>query len=260
VALAGQAVVAMRYVGLADNCRLTGAKVMIVAPAFHGVLSVAPGSISANPSGNENLAARLSRCGIATAPTEDVTYTPDPGYAGWDEFQFEVQGDTQSSSRFGIGVVANAGDVPPVRTEETTPALPDGKLLGVAVGRTGATFIDLDHSVVKDGVATVRTYMVFDPPLAVKGKEVVQQVGERVIDCAHRTYSEHRSYAFDEAGEEVIWTSGNSVEPIPANNANDFIARVMCDGAKLPPQNYVKGHAAALAFGRAAIRRGPPTA
>ena len=56
----------------------------------------------------------------------------------------------------------------------------------------------------------------------------------------------------------MIWTSGNSVEPIPANNANDFIARVMCDGVQLPPQFYVKGHAAALAVGRAAIRKGKP--
>jgi hypothetical protein len=87
---------------------------------------------------------------------------------------------------------------------------------------------------------------------------MVQEVGERVINCSRRTYIEHRSYAFDEAGNQVIWTSGNSVEPIPTNSANDFIARVMCDGVRLPSQSYVTGHAAALALGREAVRKGKP--
>jgi hypothetical protein len=256
-ALAGQPVVAARYIGVREDCRPTGAKVMIIAPAFHGVVSVTSSSISIDPPATEDLSA-LSHCGIASAPTQDVTYVPDPGYIGRDEFQIEVDGDPHVSPRIGIGVVAKPGDVPPASAGDMAPGLPDGMLLGVAAGRGGATFIDLDHSVAKNGVASVRTYMVFDPPFALKGKDVVQQVGERVIDCVHRTYIEHRSYAFDEAGNQVIWTSGNSVEPIPANNANDFIARIMCDGVRLPPQAYVRGHVGALAMGRAAIRKGTP--
>jgi hypothetical protein len=228
---------------------------MITAPAFHGVVNVTPGSISID---TEGPAAALAHCGIASAPTQDVTYAPDPGYIGRDQFEIEANGDPKFAVRIGIAVVAKVGDVPSATTDDAAPALPDGMLLGVAVGRTVATFIDLDHSVLKGGIANVRTFTVFDPPFPSKGREVVQQVGETVIDCAHRTYIEHRSYAFDETGNQVIWTSGNSVEPIPPNNANDFIARVMCDDVRLPPQSYVKGHVAALALGRAAIRKRPP--
>ncbi|HEY1752400.1 MAG TPA: hypothetical protein VGG29_14160 [Caulobacteraceae bacterium] len=250
--LTGRPVIAARYVGIRADCRPTNAKVTIIAPAFHGVVSVTPGAIPIDRPATRDLA----HCRATTAPTQDVTYAPDPGYVGRDEFQIEVDGDPLFSARIGVGVVAKAGDAVPQRMEDTT--LPEGMLLGVAVGRGGATFIDVDHSAARNGIANVRTYMVFDPPFALKGKEVVQQVGERVIDCLHRTYIEHRSYAFDEAGDLVIWTSGNSVEPIPADNANDFIARVMCDNVRFPPQSYVKGHVAALAMGRAAIRKGEP--
>jgi hypothetical protein len=230
---------------------------MITAPAFHGVVNVTPGSISIDRRATGGSATALAHCGIASAPTQDVTYAPDPGYVGRDQFEIEADGDPKFAAQIGIGVIAKTGDVPSATTDDAAPGLPEGTLLGVAVGRTGATFIDLDHSVLKDGIANVRTFMVFDPPFPLKGKEVVQQVGERVIDCAHRTYIEHRSYAFDEAGNQVNWTSGNSVEPIATNNANDFIARVMCDGVRLPPRSYVKGHVAALALGRAVVRKGP---
>ena len=254
IALADRPVVAARYVGVRSDCRPTKAQLMITAPAFHGVVNVTPGFIPITG----GLATALAHCGIASAPTQDVTYAPDPGYVGRDQFEIEADGDPKFAARVGIGVVAKAGDVPSASSDDAAPGLPEGMLLGVAVGRGGATFIDLDHSVLKDGIANVRTFMVFDPPFASRGKEVVQQIGERVIDCARRTYIEHRSYAFDEAGNQVIWTSGNSVEPIAPNNANDFIARVMCDGVRLPPQSYVKGHVAALALGRASIRKGPP--
>lgn len=260
IALAGRPIVAARYVGVRADCRRTNAQVMITAPAFHGVVTVTPGSISIDRRATGGPATALGRCGIASAPTQDVTYAPDPGYVGRDQFEIEADGDPKFTAHIDMGVVAKAGDVPSATTENAAPGLPEGTLLGVAVGRAGATFIDLDHSVFKDGIANVRTFMVFDPALRMKGRDVVQEVGERVIDCARRTYIEHRSYAFDEAGNQVIWTSGNSIEPIPLNNANEFIARVMCDGLRLPPQSYVKGHVAALALGRAAIRKGPPAA
>jgi len=260
MALAGKPVIAVRYVDVGANCRATGAKVLIVAPAFHGIVSVTPGSIVPDQSPPGNLQARLSHCGMASAPTQDVTYVSDPGFVGQDAFQIEVDGASQIATRIGIGVVAGPGEAPfGAPPEDTNVGLPEGALLGVAAGHGGATFIDLEHSAVRDGIASIRTYTVYDPPLPpLKGKRVLQDVGNVVIDCAHRTYIEHRSYGFDEAGNQVIWTSGNSVEPIEAKSANDRLASVMCDGVRMPLQAQVRGHAAALELARAAIRKGGP--
>jgi hypothetical protein len=258
VTLTGRPVVALRYVDVGDDCSSRPESVSIATPAYHGIVDVNEGSLAPRDPVLPNVRA-LARCGAAAARTHDVIYRPDPGYAGRDQFDIEVhQGKDEFKIIIGIGVVAKAGDVPPAAMDPTDDSLPAGTLLGVSKGRGGAFFIDLDHSRVNDGIATVRIYTVFEPAYQLKGKEVVQEVRNSVIDCVHRTYIEHRAFAFDEAGDQVIWTSGNRVETIPPNNALDFIARVMCDGVRLPPEAYVRGHAAALARGRAAIRKSLP--
>jgi hypothetical protein len=269
--LMGRPMVAVSYLERGPNCRPTRAEPRVVAPPFHGIVSVTSRTFGSNIA-PRTLMPSVANCGAKAVAKQDVIYSPDPGFAGEDEFVLEIEeGHRRVATHVRIGVVAKPGDIPRA-TDNARPALPEGELVGVSVGDGAVTFIDLGHSKTQSGVASVRAYTIFWPTYTLRGRNVVQQIDERVIDCARRTYRQHRSYTdcarrtyrqhrsytFDGLGNEILWSSGNRVEPIARSDANETIARVMCEGMKLPRQNHVKGHLAALALGRAILGDGAP--
>lgn len=134
-------------------------------------------------------------------------------------------------------------------------SLPNGRLQLVSGSRGAAFFIDLDR-VERDGdTVTFWTYGAYVPGNPIGKDVVVQDTALQVINCARRTIQTLGVSAFDESGKFVVGLPADEVEPIKANSAHDFQARVLCDGAVLPPTNTLQGHAAALAVARAMLGR-----
>lgn len=135
-------------------------------------------------------------------------------------------------------------------------SLPDGRLQLVSGSKGGAFFIDLDR-VERDGdTVTFWTYGAYVPGNRIGKDLVVQDTALQVINCAERTIHTLGVSAFDEQGKFVVGLPADEVEPIKTNSAHDFQARVLCDGAVLPPTNTLQGHAAALAVARAMLGPG----
>ena len=132
-------------------------------------------------------------------------------------------------------------------------SLPTGRLQLVSGNATGAFFIDLDRVERKGDVVTYWTYGAYVPGNPIGDDVVVQDTALQVIDCAERTIHTLGVSAFNEQGKFVVGLPADEVEPIEANSAHDFQARVLCDGAVLPPSNTLLGHAAALAVARAML-------
>lgn len=132
-------------------------------------------------------------------------------------------------------------------------SLPNGRLQLVSGSQGGAFFIDLDRVERKGDTVTFWTYGAYVPGNRIGNDVVVQDTALQVIDCAKRTIHTQGVSGFNEAGRFVVGLPASEVEPIEARSAHDFQARVLCDGAVLPPTNTLQGHAAALAVARAML-------
>ena len=132
-------------------------------------------------------------------------------------------------------------------------SLPTGRLQLVSGTAEAAFFIDLDRVERTGDVVTYWTYAAYVPGTQIGKRVVVQDTALQVIDCARRTIHTLGVSSYDEGGRFVVGLPADEVEPIAARSAHDFQARVLCDGAVLPPTNTLQGHAAALAVARAML-------
>lgn len=132
-------------------------------------------------------------------------------------------------------------------------SLPQGRLLMVSANPMAVNFIDVDASRRTGKGAEVIAYRVYlkGVPLA-QDRVMTQDVQQVRLSCAPRTAQQLAATGFDAAGKPIIGMAGTPVQPIQADDAFDFMARFMCDGATYPRSHLVVGHAAAKALARQA--------
>lgn len=138
-------------------------------------------------------------------------------------------------------------------TQPALTSLPQGRLLMVSANPMAVNFIDLDASRRTAAGAEVVAYRIYlkGVPLA-KDRVMTQDVQQVRLSCAPRTAQQLAATGFDAAGKPIIGMAGTPAQPIRANDAFDFMARFMCDGATYPKSHLVVGHAAAMALAKQA--------
>jgi hypothetical protein len=127
---------------------------------------------------------------------------------------------------------------------------PNGSLMVVSGSSSNAVFIAMDETVRKGDVADVLVLDVFDPGLPVGQGRVVESVTRRRLDCAKRTYQDHETSGYDDAGKVILSMPQEPARPIPSGSGYDYLARVACDGAEPREKMVAAGHAAALKLAR----------
>lgn len=138
-------------------------------------------------------------------------------------------------------------------TQPALTSLPQGRLLMVSANPMAVNFIDLDASRRTDKGAEVVAYRVYlnGVPLA-RDRIMTQDVQQVRIVCAPRTAQQLAATGFDAKGKPIIGMAGTPAQPIQPNDAFDFMAKFMCDGAAYPKAHLVVGHEAAMAMARQA--------
>ncbi|MBI1405425.1 MAG: hypothetical protein GC145_04800 [Caulobacter sp.] len=130
--------------------------------------------------------------------------------------------------------------------------LPEGRLQLVS-GRAGAAFFISLGQVRREGdVVDYWTYAVYAPGHPLNAGLLVQDITHLRLDCQARTTRVLGVAGFDEAGRVLATVPARAYEeePIEAESAHDFQARVLCDGIALPPQNTFADRKAAYAATR----------
>jgi hypothetical protein len=134
--------------------------------------------------------------------------------------------------------------------------LPDGRLLLVSGNSRSANFIALDKSSKNQTDVDLWVFTVMSPPIALGGATdlkrlvVAQTFAHFSIACVTRRVTKLSEDGFDEVGKWLIAGPGDAPAPIVRDSAQDFMARVMCDGVQPPSTSPVIGHVAALAVAR----------
>ena len=149
--------------------------------------------------------------------------------------------------------IAGAAAAEPTKDDMPAPSpaiaqlkLPDGPLLGVSGNERHANFIETDQTSRHNDLVEVTIFIVYTPGLPMRGHLASQMVRRERYDCAKRTQTELGAQAFDDAGRLVMWLPAYPPENIREGAAEDYVAKVVCDGVSLPPTNTVIGHAAAM--------------
>lgn len=134
--------------------------------------------------------------------------------------------------------------------------LPDGRLLLVSGNSRSANFIALDESSKNQTDVDLWVFTVMSPPIVLSGATdpkrliVAQTLAHFSIACATRRVTKLSEDGFDDVGRWLIAGPGDAPAPIVRDSAQDFMARVMCDGVQPPSASPIMGHAAALAVAR----------
>lgn len=134
--------------------------------------------------------------------------------------------------------------------------LPEGRLVMVSGDQRGVQFLILDQSSRTGNLADVWLFQVIEPAARIGERQVSQTVSRQTLDCAKRTHATVAVAGFDAVGELTAWLPATPAQPIAPLSAQDFSARMVCDGAR-PGANAeagIIGHAAAVKRARALLR------
>jgi hypothetical protein len=149
-----------------------------------------------------------------------------------------------------LTAVATPTIAQPMRQPPAAPplsSLPEGRLQLFAGNARAANFLALDQIDRKQGKIDLWFLNVPPEPYALNGGvRVAETLIHGALDCGKRTYGQISSEGFDTEGKRVVWLPSEPAAPLEANTTQDFIAKVLCDGAVLPPTNTVVGHKAAI--------------
>jgi hypothetical protein len=139
-----------------------------------------------------------------------------------------------------------------------TAPLPEGRLLALSGNSQGASFVAIDQSSMHGGVVDAWVMRVLAEPVVLSSPSekpevtVSQTFSHWKVQCAERTAVELSGDGFDPAGrwriEGVDIHRPGPPRKIEPNSAQDFLARVYCDGQQPPRPVVVVGHAAAVAL------------
>lgn len=148
-----------------------------------------------------------------------------------------------------------SGGWKPAREVQPQPfPLPTGRLQAYAVGQTEADFIELDSVRRLGDVIYFRTYTARHPGEENSGRLIVHQTMEARIDCARTTWLRSWIYAYDEAGEVIVWLPPSEQEsPVVPQHPFRDLTDTLCAGGAPAPDTLVEGHAEALAITRATL-------
>lgn len=133
--------------------------------------------------------------------------------------------------------------------------LPDGPLLGVSGNDDQATFLEIDQTSRHNDMVEVTLFQVFIHGIRMNDRVAAQMVVRERFDCNKRTEVLLGGQAFDAAGNLVLWLPEFPPDPIRPGATEDHVAKVVCDGVRLPPTNVVTGHAAAVRMAHEMIPR-----
>jgi hypothetical protein len=138
-------------------------------------------------------------------------------------------------------------------TQPAVTSLPQGRLLMVSANPMAVNFIDVDASRRTGSGAEVVAYRIYLKGVPLTADKVMtQDVQQLRLSCAPRTAQQLAATGFDASGKPIIGMAGAPAQPIQANDAFDFMAKFMCDGATYPKSHLVVGHAAAKALAKRA--------
>jgi hypothetical protein len=134
------------------------------------------------------------------------------------------------------------------------PPLPTGKLTGVAMGASGATFLIPDKVSRTGDVVDVWVYRVFEPGFKVGEATVVQGLANWKFDCAARSQADIYSAGFDASDKFIVDLPPFPAKPLERESAQEFVGKVVCDGVQMPAQNTLVGYKAAAMMARGLIQ------
>jgi hypothetical protein len=131
--------------------------------------------------------------------------------------------------------------------------LPDGGYTLFAGTARAANFI-VENSKNRSGDRVrVTNYRVYMEAIPSPNGPIDQETTELEIDCARRTQKVLGYSAFGPTGAWVASFPAEAEREIEANDTWDFVARIVCDGVRLPPDATVQGAAAARRLGLARL-------
>lgn len=138
---------------------------------------------------------------------------------------------------------------------QAATVLPEGRLTLFAGNAHGVNFIIEDQRSRLGDTVTVGVFRVYGSPITMDEGDIVQEVDTLTIDCAARRIRVDAISGFTLDGRMIASLPGEDWAPIAARTTHDFTARVVCDGAQLPANATVVGHAAARQAARVAVAR-----
>lgn len=131
--------------------------------------------------------------------------------------------------------------------------LPDGGYTLFAGTARAANFI-VENSVTRSGERVrVTNYRVYVEAIPSPNGPIDQETTDLEIDCSRRTQKVLGFSAFGPTGVWVASFPAETEQEIEANETWDFVARIVCDGVRLPPDATVQGPAAARRLGLARL-------
>lgn len=150
------------------------------------------------------------------------------------------------------GVALAAGVFAPAQAQ--TPQLPGGDYTLFAGTARAANFI-VENSISRSGDRVrVTNYRVYVEEIPSPNGPIDQETTDLEIDCTHRTQKTLGYSAFGPTGDRVVSFPAEPEQAIEANQTWDFVARIVCDGVRMPPDATVSGAAAARRLGLARLR------
>ena len=131
--------------------------------------------------------------------------------------------------------------------------LPDGRFTLFAGNDGGANFI-VEGSQSRSGdKVRVTNYRVYANEIPSPGGPIDQDLTELEIDCARRSQRILAVHAFGPTGRWIVSLPAEDERPIEPRQTWDFVARIVCDGTRLPADATIDGREAARSEARARL-------
>lgn len=131
--------------------------------------------------------------------------------------------------------------------------LPDGRFTLFAGNDDGANFI-VEGSQSRSGEKVrVTNYRVYANEIPSPGGPIDQDLTELEIDCAARSQRILGVHAFGPTGRWVVSLPAEDERPIEPRQTWDFVARIVCDGTRMPAEATIEGREAARGAARARL-------
>lgn len=131
--------------------------------------------------------------------------------------------------------------------------LPDGRFTLFAGNDGGANFI-VEGSQSRSGdKIRITNYRVYADEIPSPGGPIDQDLTELEIDCAARSQRILAVHAFGPTGQWVVSLPAEDERPIEPRQTWDFVARIVCDGTRLPADATIEGREAARTLAKARL-------